>query len=113
MTSATIDYDQLPEDIRRMVEVEGVSMVMLTRPETPDSVCQQCRYTAKTLDRSGIHYLTLDTVTEGHPHREFATNVLGHQAVPVVLEITASGVNHWSGFRPDHIKRVAALSHAA
>lgn len=61
--------------------------------------CVQCDATKKALDKLGIEYRSVD-VTEDAEAGEYVL-ALGYLQVPVV--VTATG--HWSGFRPDNIKR--------
>lgn len=66
--------------------------------------CVQCDATYRALDKMGAPYVTID-VTEDQDALEFIVG-LGYQQAPVVVV----GEDHWSGFRPDRIKAVAALA---
>jgi len=52
--------------------------------------CPQCDATYRALDKQGVSY----------------EKSLGYQQAPVVV----AGEDHWSGFRPDRIKAVAAAA---
>jgi len=75
---------------------------MITVYSTPN--CMQCHMTYKALDTAGLPYAVVD-VTEDPAAYEYVTQDLGYSAAPIVV---VSEHDHWSGFRPDHIGRVAA-----
>lgn len=64
--------------------------------------CVQCNATCRAMDKKGIAYHLVDILED----QEALAHVraLGYQQVPVVQ--TAS--EHWSGFRPDKISRLAS-----
>lgn len=64
--------------------------------------CVQCTATYKALDKQGIEYTVVD-ITEAPEARDYVM-ALGYQQAPVVV----AGDAHWSGFRPDRIKDLAA-----
>lgn len=64
--------------------------------------CVQCVATCKALDKAGIDYRTVDISTDDQA-RDYVMS-LGHLRAPVVV---VDG-DHWSGFRPDRIKELAA-----
>ncbi len=64
--------------------------------------CVQCTATLRTLDRLGITYGTVD-ITVDAGARDYVLS-LGYLQAPVVV----AGAEHWSGFRPDRIGRLAA-----
>lgn len=64
--------------------------------------CVQCNATYKALQKQGIEYDVVD-ITEVPEARDYVTG-LGYLQAPVVV----AGDNHWSGFRPDRIKALAA-----
>lgn len=66
--------------------------------------CPQCNATYRALDKSGISYTSID-VTQDLDAYQHVTS-LGYQQVPVV----ETEGEHWSGFRPDMIKSVAATA---
>lgn len=67
--------------------------------------CQQCMATKRKLDAFAVLYETID-ITED-PGSEQLVKRLGHQQAPVVVVRDANGdmIDHWSGFRPDRIKK--------
>lgn len=69
--------------------------------------CPQCEATYRALDKQGLDYRKID-VTEDAEALEYIKS-LGYQQAPVVM--TAD--DHWSGFRPDRIKKAAAAAAAA
>ncbi len=64
--------------------------------------CVQCSATERALDRLGVAYKAVD-ITVDTDAREYVQS-LGYLQAPVVV----AGNDHWSGFRPDRIKRLAA-----
>ena len=69
--------------------------------------CVQCDATYRALNKQGLEYEVVDITADA----EALENVkaLGYQQAPVVF---ADG-DHWSGFRPDKIKALAAQQAAA
>ena len=74
---------------------------MITVYSKPD--CMQCRMTYRAFDAKGLDYQVVD-VTESANALEFVKE-LGYLTAPVSV---VSEHDHWGGFRPDHIDRVAA-----
>lgn len=74
-----------------------MTVTVYTKP-----ACVQCNATYKALDKAGIAYNTVD-ITENAEAREHVLS-LGYLQAPVVM----IGEDHWSGFRPDRIKALAA-----
>ena len=64
--------------------------------------CVQCNATFRALERQGIGYTAID-ISEDQEAREYVLS-LGYLQAPVVV----AGGDHWSGFRPDRIKTLAA-----
>jgi glutaredoxin-like protein NrdH len=64
--------------------------------------CVQCNATFRALDNAGIRYTAVD-ITEDTDAREYVLS-LGYLQAPVVVTTDT----HWSGFRPDRIKPLAA-----
>lgn len=69
--------------------------------------CPQCDATYRALDKQGLDYRSID-VTADAEALDFIKG-LGYQQAPVVM----AGEDHWSGFRPDRIKKAAAAAAAA
>lgn len=67
--------------------------------------CIRCRMTAKVMDSKGVKYTVVD-IREDAAARAYVTDELGYSEAPVCV---VSDEDHWSGFRPDHIDRIAAL----
>ena len=76
------------------------SMPPLMVYSTPQ--CMACKMTYRQLDAAGIEYRVID-VSSDDPAREYVQD-LGYSTAPVVV---VSDDEHWSGFRPDLIARVA------
>jgi glutaredoxin-like protein NrdH len=64
--------------------------------------CVQCNATFRALERQGMGYTAID-ISEDQEAREYVLS-LGYLQCPVVV----AGGDHWSGFRPDRIKTLAA-----
>jgi glutaredoxin-like protein NrdH len=64
--------------------------------------CVQCDSTKKFLDRNEVEYNVVD-MSQDETALELV-KALGYQAAPVVI----AGDDHWSGFRPDMIAKLAA-----
>lgn len=64
--------------------------------------CVQCSATYRALEKQGISYDVVD-ITEVPAARDYVM-ALGYLQAPVVV----AGGEHWSGFRPDRIKALAA-----
>lgn len=78
-----------------------MTVTVYTKPS-----CVQCEQTKKWLDGRGIAYETRDvTVDEGAWEEALA---LGYLGAPVVVV----GTEHWSGFRLDRLKALAATAAA-
>jgi glutaredoxin-like protein NrdH len=63
--------------------------------------CQQCVQTKKVLERKGIEHSVVD-ISEDRAAYDYVTG-LGYRSAPVVV----AGEQHWSGFRPDLIDKLA------
>ncbi len=74
---------------------------MLTIYSTPG--CVQCQATYRAFDGHGIAYEVVD-VSQSPAALEYVRDELGYSQAPAVV---ASDEDHWSGFRPDHIDRIA------
>jgi len=70
--------------------------------------CQRCRLTCRHLESRGIPFREVDlTDDDNTAAREFVTEDLGYTEAPVVM-VDGEPENHWCGFRPDLIDRLAA-----
>lgn len=63
--------------------------------------CAQCSATYRVLDTKGITYDIVDITTNKEGFS--LVQSLGYRQVPVVV----AGDNHWAGFRPDMIQKIA------
>ena len=92
----------------------GYEIAVYSKPR-----CPQCDATKRLLNKMGAPYAKVD-VTEDDVAYSFVKS-LGYQQVPVVVvrdRHAGAGeggmgdnvVEHWSGFRPDRIKRAAAAA---
>ena len=70
-----------------------MSITIYTKP-----ACVQCTATKKAFDMQGIAYDLVDISAD--PAARDYVMALGYLSAPVVV----AGDQHWSGFRPDHIK---------
>lgn len=73
-----------------------MSIIVYSKP-----ACVQCTATTRALDAKGISYDVID-LTQDDVAMTRVTE-LGYRQVPVV----EAGGDHWSGFRPDMIARLA------
>lgn len=65
--------------------------------------CVQCNATYRALDALGIEYNIVD-LTQNDAALEYVKE-LGYAQAPVVV---VDDQDHWAGFRPDKIERIAA-----
>lgn len=63
--------------------------------------CVQCTATTRALDAKGLAYDVID-LTQDAAAMEMV-QALGYRQAPVVI----AGEEHWAGFRPDMIGRLA------
>lgn len=73
------------------------TLTVYTKP-----ACVQCTATFRALDKAGVHYQEID-ITVNAEARDYVM-ALGYLQAPVVVAEDA----HWSGFRPDRIRALAA-----
>ncbi|WP_167477170.1 redoxin NrdH [Nocardia arthritidis] len=76
-----------------------MTITVYTKP-----ACVQCNATYKALDKVGVDYQVID-ISENDEARDYVM-ALGYLQAPVVV----AGDDHWSGFRPDRIKALAAVA---
>ena len=79
-----------------------MTITVYTKP-----ACVQCNATYKALDKQGLPYEVVD-ITEVPEARDYVM-ALGYLQAPVVV----AGGDHWSGFRPDRIRALAATALSA
>jgi len=75
-----------------------MAITIYTKPN-----CVQCNATYRALDSAGLEYAVVD-ITEDPQARDYVM-ALGYLQAPVVV---VDDADHWSGFRPDRIKTLAA-----
>ncbi len=66
--------------------------------------CVQCDATYRALKKHGLEFDVVDISTDAEALE--SVKALGYQQAPVVF----AGGDHWSGFRPDKIKALAAAN---
>ncbi|AUX94500.1 glutaredoxin-like protein NrdH [Mixta gaviniae] len=66
--------------------------------------CMQCDATKNMMDKQGLCYRLVNLDEE--PEAAAQVMALGYRQAPVVM----TDSEHWSGFRPDHIMRLAQLT---
>ena len=64
--------------------------------------CVQCTATTRALDAKGIAYTRVDLTQDAVAMAQVLA--MGYRQAPVVI----AGEQHWTGFRPDMIGRLAA-----
>lgn len=64
--------------------------------------CVQCNATYRAMDKAGVEYAVVDISQDAAALEQVKS--LGYTQAPVVI----AGEEHWSGFRPDKIKALAA-----
>lgn len=70
--------------------------------------CVQCDATYRELDKRGVTYTVKDvTDPENAEALKYFTDEIGYSSAPIVV-VDQDQDHHWSGFRPDLIKKVAA-----
>ncbi|GAB93587.1 glutaredoxin-like protein NrdH [Gordonia rhizosphera] len=72
---------------------------MYTKP-----ACVRCHTTRAALDKAGLDYTVID-ISVDDTARDYVMSQ-GYLQAPVVV----AGDDHWSGFRPDNFKRLAAAA---
>ncbi|WP_278236920.1 glutaredoxin family protein [Isoptericola sp. AK164] len=80
-------------------------MVTVTVYSTGPS-CIRCRMTIDKLQDKGVTPVVVQLAENPAAH-EYVTEELGYSEAPVVVVEDGTGQDHWSGFRPDQIARVA------
>lgn len=80
-----------------LVSTSAATITVYTKP-----ACVQCNATYKALDKHGLQYEVVD-ISQDSDARDYVM-ALGYLQAPVVVV----GDDHWSGFRPDRIKSLAA-----
>ncbi len=83
-------------------------MVVVTVYSTGLS-CMQCTMTKRALDAKGVAYVEVN-LRENAAAMAYVQDELGYTSAPVVVVEDGTGDDHWTGFRPDQVDRVATLA---
>ncbi|SFV24950.1 glutaredoxin-like protein NrdH [Micrococcus terreus] len=73
---------------------------------TTGPACMQCRLTTTALTTAGLGFEEID-VRQTPEALDYIQDELGYTQAPVVV---VDDEDHWSGFQPDQIRRVATLT---
>lgn len=71
--------------------------------------CIRCTLTLRLLKDKGVEAKVVN-IRDDDAAREYVVEELGYAEAPVVVVEDGTGQDHWSGFRPDQIERVASLA---
>lgn len=71
--------------------------------------CIRCKMTKDVMTAKGVEFVEVD-IRQNDAAREYVTEELGYSEAPVCVVEDGTGEDHWSGFRPDNISRLAALA---
>lgn len=71
--------------------------------------CVQCVQSKKTLEKLGVNYIESNVVSDEAAY-EFVTKTLGYSAAPVLVVKDNDGnvIEHWSGFEPEKLNKLAS-----
>lgn len=71
--------------------------------------CVQCTQSKKTLEKLGVEFIESNVVSDEAAY-DFVTKTLGYKAAPVLVVKDADGnvVEHWSGFEPEKLNKLAS-----
>ncbi len=72
---------------------------------TTGPACMQCRLTTTALTTAGLAFQEID-VRQTPEALDYIQDELGYTQAPVVV---VDDEDHWSGFQPDQIRRVATI----
>lgn len=84
---------------RRSRKALPVDITVYSKP-----LCVQCDATKRALSKAGVDYSVVDITEDADALAKVKS--LGYVQAPVVI----TSEDHWSGFRPDKIKAIAAAS---
>ena len=70
---------------------------------TTGPACARCTLTKKVLTTKGIDFVEVN-IRDNEAARTYIVDELGYTEAPVVV---ITDEDHWSGFRPDQIDRIA------
>ncbi len=83
-----------------------MSDLTVTVYSTPN--CMQCKATYRQLDKLEIGY-TVVNLADNEAARAWVTEDLGYSQAPVVV-VDQDPDNHWGGYRPDRLSRLAVAA---
>ncbi|MFC0456211.1 glutaredoxin family protein [Arthrobacter liuii] len=71
--------------------------------------CIRCKMTKEVMAKKGVRFVEVD-IRQNAAAREYVTEDLGYSEAPVCVVEDGTGEDHWSGFRPDLITRLATAT---
>lgn len=71
--------------------------------------CVQCTQSKKTLEKLGVEFVESNVVSDEAAY-DFVTKTLGYSAAPVLVVKDNDGnvIEHWSGFEPEKLNKLAS-----
>lgn len=72
---------------------------------TTGPTCSRCTMTKTACERAGVEYREVNVRDDAGALAYIED--LGYTEAPVVVAEDGTGEDHWCGFRPDQIKRIA------
>lgn len=82
-----------------------VQVTVYTRSTDLVEKCQQCEASKRRLAARNMPFTEVDV--DADPLTRDAIAYLGYTGIPVVVAATATGDQHWAGYRPDRIDALA------
>ncbi len=103
---AAQNHHPLPAPSRRFgaAQEKGSLLVSITVYSKP--MCVQCDATKRAFTKAGVAFDVVDITEDADALAR--VKALGYVQAPVVI----AGDDHWSGFRPDKVKAIAAMTGA-
>lgn len=74
---------------------------------TTGPACMRCRMTARKAADLGLSFTEID-VRQNAEALRWISEDLGYTEAPVVVVEDGTDQDHWGGFRPDQLARIAA-----
>lgn len=84
----------------------AAAVTVYTRSGPPK--CMSCVQTTRHLTKRGIAFTEVDI--DADPLTREALAYMGYTGIPVVVAATATGEQHWAGYRPDRIDALAVAA---
>jgi len=88
--------------------VSAPTVTVYTRTLATTEKCYQCEATKRRLTAKGIAFTEVDI--DADPLTREALAYLGYSGIPVVVAATATGEQHWNGYRPERIDALTVAS---